>query len=310
MSNCVNCSTGLQNTGLIGNGKSGADVANKIFYMPLVANDGTINGIDVSSLDADTFTTLINEVDTSKRLFPLPIHEDITDERAEAIFETYTSGNKRKVREGNLPISFMILETAASYKAALDSFACKDVGFYYLDKCGNLIGGVKVGNIQRPIPIMSGSIDNRVVRAGYETVRKIAVSFEVDLRFNDADMTYIPCEVLEGFNIDLFNAKGLINLVGKTLVASNADKTITATITTDYGAVTGNLPVEGLSTLIELVLSPNTAQTPDSITETAAGVYAIEKDPAFANGTYFVRVKSTTKGFDDTALKSTTVEIS
>ena len=59
--------------------------------VPLKANDGTLNGIDLSA-PVPTWSTLINEADSSKRWFPLPQFENVELPKADSQFEEANSG--------------------------------------------------------------------------------------------------------------------------------------------------------------------------------------------------------------------------
>jgi len=65
-----NCNSGLSNTGRP-NCVPLQSVTSKLIMVPLKANDGSLNYIDLTS-PLPTWNDLINEADASKRWFPLP----------------------------------------------------------------------------------------------------------------------------------------------------------------------------------------------------------------------------------------------
>ena len=74
MAGC-NCNAGLGNTGRPGCVPI-QSVTSKLIMVPLNANDGTLNGIDLSA-PLPTWNSLVNEADASKRWFPLPAFENV-----------------------------------------------------------------------------------------------------------------------------------------------------------------------------------------------------------------------------------------
>ena len=305
MSNCVKCVGGLQNTGLVFKSKA-PQVAKKVLFMPLSADDGTANGIDVSGTTAIDLTTYVNQAEASKRIYPtFGILEQLTDEREEAIKQSFDSGNVAYVRDGNLPIQFMLPNVPPSYKAKLDAVGCKKVGFFYVDNCGCVVGGKVVGDLLLPIPIMDYSFDSRFVRAGYETVGMLEINFLVDNKFNDADLTMIECEELTG---DALRLEGLINLDGVVTdvdFTPDDDAVLTLELTTDYGSARKKQPITGIKAAdLELEMTSG-ALTIDAVVETSPGVYLVDVTGTSITGFEgFFKLASSVKGFDQALLNA------
>lgn len=307
MAQCTSCDNGLQNTGLVFGSKT-PQVAKKILFIPLVAGDGSTNGIDVSGSTAIDLTTYTNEADPKKRIYPnFGIIEQLTDEREEAIKQTFDSGNVAYVRDGNLPITFMLPNVPPSYKKKIDALGCGKLGFYYVDNCGCVVGGKVVNNVLLPIPVMDYSLDSRFVRAGYETVAMLAVNFMVDNKFNDGDLTMLDCADISG---DALRLEGLINLDGAVSEQSTptpGDAVFNLTVTTDYGSARSKQPVTGLVASNFRAVGINSQSgdtfTVESANEISPGVYVVEILNNTGTGTNArIGIATATKGFDDTLL--------
>ena len=98
MSLGCNCDSGLSNTGRP-NCVPIQSVTSKLILVPLKANDGTLNSIDLS-LPVPNWLDLVNEADASKRWFPLPAFENVELPKADTTFEEANSGRMVFIRQG------------------------------------------------------------------------------------------------------------------------------------------------------------------------------------------------------------------
>ena len=91
------CNAGLSNTGRP-NCVPIFGITSSLIIVPIYANDGTKNGIDLASA-LPTWSDLVNEDDASKRWFPLPAFENVELPKADSLFEEANSGRQVYLRQ-------------------------------------------------------------------------------------------------------------------------------------------------------------------------------------------------------------------
>ena len=274
MSLGCNCNSGLSNTGRP-NCIPIQSVTSKLILTPIKANDGTLNGIDLTA-PVPVWDNLINEVDASKRWFPLPAFENVELPKADSQFEEANSGRMAFLRQGKRSFSGELWaeDSSPQLLAKLQNNRCVDFGVYIVDVNGNLIGS-KVGDFLYPIPVDNPSFDPRYMFATDSTVSKIMVAFDFERLFDEGTMYMItPAEASVNFNdlvglvdvnflnlsqvantsvdfdnkLDYGTAYNQILFKGGTLSDYQLFNTTTATIETGW-TITENLPTEGNYTL-------------------------------------------------------------
>lgn len=269
-----NCNSGLSNTGRA-NCVPIQSVTSKLILLPIKANDGTLNGIDLT-LPVPIWDNLINEVDASKRWFPLPAFENVELAKADSQFEEANSGRMAFLRQGKRSFAGELWaeDSSPQLLSKLQNNRCVDFGAYIVDVNGNLVGS-KVGDFLYPIPVDNPSFDPKYMFATDSTVSKIMVAFDFDRLFDEGTMYMItPSEAGVNFNdlvglidvnflnlsqvantsvdfdnkLDYGTAYNPILFKGGTLSDYQVFNNTTATIETGW-TITENLPTEGNYTL-------------------------------------------------------------
>lgn len=274
MSLGCNCNSGLSNTGRP-NCLPIQSVTSKLILTPLKANDGTLNGIDLTA-PVPVWDNLINEVDASKRWFPLPAFENVELAKADSQFEEANSGRMAFLRQGKRSFAGELWaeDSSPQLLAKLQNNRCIDFGVYIVDVNGNLVGS-KIGDFLYPIPVDNPSFDPKYMFATDSTVSKIMVAFDFERLFDEGTMYMItPAEAGVNFNdlvglvdvnflnlsqvantsvdfdnkLDYGTAYNQILFKGGTLSDYQLFNNTTATIETGW-TITENLPTEGNYTL-------------------------------------------------------------
>ena len=134
-----NCDAGLSNTGRP-NCVPIFGITSSFIMVPLIANDGTRNGIDLSTT-LPTWSTLINESDSSKRWFPLPAFENVELPKADSQFEEANSGRMVFLRQGKRSFSGELWaeDSTPTFLGKLQMNRCVDFGMYIVDVNGDRI---------------------------------------------------------------------------------------------------------------------------------------------------------------------------
>ena len=273
MAGC-NCNAGLGNTGRPGCVPI-QSVTSKLIMVPLRANDGTLNGIDLNAT-LPTWSSLVNEADASKRWFPLPTFENVEMPKADSQFEEANSGRMAFLREGKRSFSGELWgeDSTPTLLGKMKAGRCVEFGVYVVDVTGNLVGS-KVGGYLYPIPVDEQSWDPRFMFSTDSTVQKIMLGFDFDRLFDDSTMYMITASEA---GLDFNSLSGLIdvNLV-EVLPAVAGQVTLEATF--DYGTALNPILLQGVTALVNWdiydVTNAVAFGNPSAVSEGPAGTYTL-----------------------------------
>ena len=287
MAGC-NCNAGLGNTGRPGCVPI-QSVTSKLIMVPLNANDGTLNGIDLSA-PLPTWNSLVNEPDASKRWFPLPAFENVELPKAESQFEEANSGRMAFLREGKRSFSGELWgeDSTPTLLGKMKAGRCVNFGVYVVDVTGNLIGS-KVNGYLYPIPVDNQSWNPTFMFATDSTVQKIMLTFDFDRLFDDSTMYMITATEA---NLDFNTLTGLIDV---NLVVASQVTTVSVTLdaTFDYGTALNPILLQGVTSTSDWEIFDVTNQislgSPTGVSESPAGTYTLLKSLSVGD-TYTVSV--------------------
>ena len=286
MAGC-NCNAGLGNTGRPGCVPI-QSVTSKLIMVPLNANDGTLNGIDLSA-PLPTWNSLVNEPDASKRWFPLPAFENVELPKAESQFEEANSGRMAFLREGKRSFSGELWgeDSTPTLLGKMKAGRCVNFGVYVVDVTGNLIGS-KVNGYLYPIPVDNQSWNPTFMFATDSTVQKIMLTFDFDRLFDDSTMYMITATEA---NLDFNTLTGLIDV---NLVETSSSTTqVVLDATFDYGTALNPILLQGVTSTSDWEIFDVTNQislgSPTGVSESPAGTYTLLKSLSVGD-TYTVSV--------------------
>lgn len=275
MAGC-NCNAGLGNTGRPGCVPI-QSVTSKLIMVPLNANDGTLNGIDLSA-PLPTWNDLVNEADASKRWFPLPAFENVELPKAESQFEEANSGRMAFLREGKRSFSGELWgeDSTPTLLGKMKAGRCVNFGVYVVDVTGNLIGS-KVGGYLYPIPVDNQSWNPTFMFATDSTVQKIMLTFDFDRLFDDSTMYMITATEA---NLDFNTLTGLID-VNLAVASQVTTVSVTLDATFDYGTALNPILLQGVTGLTDWdiydVTNAVSFGNPTGVSESPAGTYTLLK---------------------------------
>jgi hypothetical protein len=274
-----NCENGLGNTGTP-NCVPIQSVTSTLVMVPLFANDGSRNGIDLLAV-LPVWDTLINEVDESKRWFPLPQFENVELPKADSKFEESASGRKSFLRTGVRSFSGELWaeDSSPTLLGKLENNRCVDFGVYIIDVNGNLVGSQE-GNFLYPIPVDKASFDPRFMFATDGTTQKIMVAFDFKILFKESTMYMITPEEA---GIDFNSLTGLID-VNFNFVSCGQTATV-AKLDFDYGTAINKIKFLG-GVPADFSILNNTTALPVVVLTAVEG----------PNGTYTITYASQTIG--------------
>lgn len=273
MSLGCNCEAGLSNTGQP-NCVPIFSVTSGLIMVPLKANDGTLNGLDLSA-SVPVWSDLINEADSSKRWFPIGAFENVELPKADSQFEEANSGKMAFLRQGKRSFSGELWseDSTPTLLGKLQLNRCVDFGVYIVDVNGNLIGSKSDGYLY-PIPVDNPSFDPRFNFATDSTVQKLMVAFDVDRLFDESTMYMVTPEEA-GVNFNDLDGLVDVNLVVDAQVSATS---VTVSASFDYGTAYNPLKYKGATALTDWEILDDAGASlgnPTTVTEIADGQYLL-----------------------------------
>ena len=267
-----NCDITLNNTGtpsctpIMG-------VGVKPIMVPLTADDGTANVITLASYTGSQveWDARTENLDRSKRYYPLPEFKNVEDVKGDTIFESFNDTSNLFVQEGTRTYTGILPNETPNLLGNLKNAKCTKFGLFIVDDGGNLIGNISDDGLSlEPIPVDQNTWNPILIKTTDTTVQKIQLSFEFSRFAKDEDLRVIKSS---DSAINLLDLDGLVDLAATfdTIVATGAN----AVVNYDRGeaakvAFTGaeaDLTLYNETTLAVVALS--------SAVETPPGTYAL-----------------------------------
>lgn len=264
------CNQGMSNLGT-----RACDVLFKestmLFAVPTFAADGTRNKIaSGDTLDEAYFIAAINNVDPTKRWYPINGIENVKNVRAAKEVFTTESGNKIPVQDGIRSFEAKLFNWSARMIAKLDSIGCSDVSVFLIDADNTLVGRTD-GTDLYPIRLQKNTFQSLFNWATSKNPQDITIMFDFARTEKDEDLRGIKTE-----NMDNVDFSGLSALLDVTVVISGVSATgFTATLKGDVDEYGVDYMIEGF-VKADFTLKKVSDSTPiviTSVTETSAGVY-------------------------------------
>lgn len=289
-----NCEdSGLSNTGLptciptFG-------VTKKVIMVPLFANDGTPNRLDLSlPIDATLINGLINNVDRSKAWYPIPGElKNVEKPKAENITQTYPDGSIYFIAEGRRSWSGEWPSLGSIFAGTLKANRCSSFGIYEIDNSGSILGSSngEVGYLY-PVavdpntwaPLWNAKTDT--------TLENTKLTFQYSSLILDEYFTIVSGQSVTGIN--LLSIVGLIDVMNTYV--SNSTTVMVTKLYTKYGTAAKGLVAADFAMFNVTTSSPVAITT---VVEAPAGTYTITHAAAVV--TNKLRLTPTKAGFDYT----------
>jgi len=268
------CNAGLANTG-----RPGCvplfSIVSSLILVPLTANDGTRNGIDLNAA-LPTWDDLVNESDASKRWFPLPPMENVTVPKADTQFEEAASGRMARLRQGkrSLEGQFWADDSTPTFLGKLEKSRCVEFGIFIVDINGNLIGSEENGFLY-PIPVDNESWDPKFMFATDTEVQKIMLNFDWDRLFEESTMYQISSEEA---GILFTTLKGLVDVNFTNVVGAATFDDVSFDAKFEYGTALNKIVYTGATNPTDWTIFNETtvaAVTVTGVTEGPDGSYVL-----------------------------------
>lgn len=243
MATACTCDVSFNNTGVPGCVPAFL-VLKKFIVVPLTANDGTQNKIvSTDVLNAAFFNAKFNNVDTSKRWYPLPNMKSIESTKADNITETFPDQSIIFVAEGVRGMTALLVGQGTILAGQLKGARCSQFGVYGVDGNGSLYGYTNnETDALYPIPVDNNTWAPVWQMASDTTVQKIQLTFQFDANLQDEYINQIASGDITGIN--LLQSSGLIDIL--STVVSCSTTVIVVDMYNRYGSNFNKLPMEGL----------------------------------------------------------------
>jgi len=265
------CSVTLSNTGTPNNQRVVKDGV-KLIAVLIKADDGTLNVINDTDVVDQTFVDgKINEVDATKRWYPIGEFKSVEDIRADPTTESFTDGSSGVTQQGVRTFVGWLLDFAPKYIDNLRGFSCQKFGLFIVDECGNLQGSISTDGTQlKPIKVNELSWNPTLIKASATLASKVQLAFEFAQIESDSNI-----RVLDETEVtaDLLEVEGLVELDGvQTSITTTGFVTaITVDFDRDF------TPIKSIGLVItDFILfntTTNLAIVITSVTEAPEGTY-------------------------------------
>lgn len=274
-------------------------VAQKLVFVPLVADDGTRNHIDVTdTIDQAFIDGKLNNVDPSKRWYPVGNFQNVTDERADPTFETFNDNSRVITVQGLRTFQGMLVNFSSRYKAKLDTLFCQQVGVYSIDNCGNLAGSVSNDKTKLyPVAVANATVDPRLVKASGPASGKVMLTFDYSQLENDKNLWQIN---QSDVTADLLLMQGLRDVTAALSGPTTTEVVAALTYQFDGFSTAGASRVTNITgwVIADFALfnvTTGLAVTIDSLTEAPDGTYTLGFTAQTSGDT--LRLRSAKNGF-------------
>jgi len=203
----------------------------KLIAVPMKADDGSNNEILATDvIDQAYIDALINNEDKSKRWYPIGVFKSPDDVRAEAAAESFTDGSGIVTQQGVRTYQGWLINYAASYLEALESFKCQSFGLLVIDDCGGLTGSItQDGLALRPTRVNEKSWNPTLVKSNPTVSSKIQLNFEFSQLERDKNLRVISESEITG---SLLDEEGLLPLKGT--ISGESTTGFVAALKVDY----------------------------------------------------------------------------
>lgn len=175
--------------------------ARRYYAQYRIAADGTKNKIDGSTFKGSQsdWDALTKNPDPTKRLYPIGELEEVTNERAESIKQTFASGTNLIIEKGPRTVTAFIPEVDNVYAGIVDTLGCEDIHIYASDVCGNFQGYQPDKSTQFLFGarVQKGTFESNPVFAADGTAQGAQIAFEFSKLMLDKEIRQFNADELE-----------------------------------------------------------------------------------------------------------------
>lgn len=241
----------------------------RLIFVNYQDSAGAVNSIKTSDftggvLNAAYFTARLTDSNKTQRWYLTetinmvePVREDNITQEIDGIQYNVSQGVKTFTGQFNGGVA------SPKYAGVLKSLGCQQMGYFYIDVQGNIIGSWnEVTGELDPIKIQRNTFQVKYIEPTKTTVQGIQLKFMIGELEDDADLSYIPAADISA---DLDTLRSVIDV---TIGAATSISTtgFVVTLKYQYGPAFSKQPLTG-AVLADFTLT-ETSPTPGAITIT------------------------------------------
>lgn len=268
------CSDNGANTGAP-NSQNVIGVGVKLIFVNTKADDGTLNFIaDSDTIDSTFVNEKLNEVDKTKRWYPVGAFKNPNDNRDEPTYQEFDDGTRSMTRLGRRTWSGFLDAHSSRYLSKIESWSCQAFSIYEIDKCGNLVGRISAdGTKLYPNKLNASSLAAILQKATPSAAGGINLSFDFDATMKDKDLRQVQAAEM---SVDMLDIEGLRDVT--SVISSITTDGFTASLTLAFDGFLSTDPVATGWALADFDIFNTTTAAPivaTGVTESPDGTYAI-----------------------------------
>lgn len=241
MANCCesgkSLNTGTPKQSLFGPGS-------RLFVQFKTADDGTENGIDLSTWTGSQvqWDALTNNVDPSKRLYPIGDFKNVDDVKGDTIFETFNDTSNEFVQEGTRTWTGVLPNKDTVFLGKLKGYGCRPLRIYISDNCSALHGekSATTADLFVGVDVDQNTWNAIFIKATDTTNQKVQLSFEFKKSSLDENLRQITADEM---TVEPKDVDGLIDV--NIAVSGESTTGFTGVATFDYGSCLNPLKFTG-----------------------------------------------------------------
>lgn len=286
--------------GNLGKGKKSImNVTQRSIFIPAQKADGSTFTVPIATLKSlAAMLLLIQAVDPKDRIYPTPDFENVTDLRADSVFQEYTSGVRNKIRRGIRTFIGFHIAVQPVFLGKLEDYECAGSTVLHYDIDGNIIYNVCPGDdtVALGIPVENLSFDPVLIKRTDSEQEMMKVEYDYKKRVRDQDLRLICRDDLDYDPLDDSVIDGLIDGSGVVTVPLTTGYTVA--LTDCFGCVISGLLLADFSVFND---TDDANEPITSVTETPAksGSYdVVYTTPVTASDLLTGTVTAEEEGYD------------
>ena len=219
-------------------------VTYRLIGVPTFDSTGVRNYIDTTqTLDSAFFTALINQSDTSKRWYPLPVMKNVEDIIGEDLTESFNDGSTAFIQEGSRTFTGITIKNPSPVLLGkMKSWRCSQISVFVIDTDGNILGNGATADTLYPFELDSETWSPKYMKTTDTTVAKIQIDYTYAKSENDEDIRMIAADEM---SIDVKDLEGLQDVTAGAATSIATTGFVTA-IVGAYGTAVAKNKIKGL----------------------------------------------------------------
>lgn len=280
-------------------------VTKKIIMVPLIADDGTYNSIDLTAtIDATYINAKINHADASKRWYPISGEiKNVAKTKSESTKQTYDDGSIFPIQAGVYSFTGIFPNGNQVFAGILNASRCTQFGIFEVDASGSLRGYTKNEvDILYPTPVNNNTWEPIWNDVSDTVLENTVLNFQFDSNMQAEYLQILSSADITG--ISMLSVNGLVDVLSTNVSCSTT--VLVVKLRTKY-----NTPAKGLvyTDFAVYNVTDSAAKAVSASVESPSGTYTITFSGTGNTAGEVIRLTPTKTGFDYSAVIANTTVI-